>query len=103
MQVWDHVERRYIEVESVWNGRGTLPGDSGAGFIQRPGSELFREGESEETACDADSADSPRRGRPVDTTLRERILRDAANLSVREAAARLGCSPTTIVRARRSA
>ena len=115
MRVWDHVERCYIEVESVWDGRGSLPGDNGAGFIQRPGSELFRDAEDSDDEQESLGAgvnsgnrvqNRPRGYRPQGAereALYRRILTEAVGLTPWMAARVIGCNPNTVVRARRLA
>lgn len=112
MRVWDHVDRVFIEVESVWNGRGSLPGDNGAGFVQRPGTELFRDGDPDDEPIGEGlntgyrvqmRPRGPRLSKADQKALYERILTEAAGLTPWKAARLIGCNPLTVIRARKQA
>lgn len=70
-RAWDHVARRFIEVEPVWNGRGELT--SGEGWPMRRGTAVIDDTHALDPDVDTGHANSDARtcgecGRPKRAT-----------------------------------
>src|SRR5688572_31179272 len=101
-------ELRALDVGLVTLGEGldtTTPAGRMAFGIFASVAEFERERLRERTLLGLDRAraEGKRLGRPVDDTLRQRILDECGGLSVRAAAKRIGCSTATVQKVRRAA